>query len=168
LLSEQIPFSQVVTCHVHVLTFHAFNIHAVKSQSSTYKGNTSTFKAEMTDRSYGYPNCGSRRHSFSGRKTRLLLLPPAVGSVACSSLCSIDSVADGLAIHGNHVCRSCSAASDIPGPLLSPPWIFCGSAPSRQSPNTCRLKGHGHGEPQIETLDTLSGTSPERSDLSQH
>lgn len=64
------------------LLYHAFNIHGVKYQSSTYKSNTITFTAEMTDRSFSCPNCGSRRHTFSGRKARLLLLPP-VGRKRC-------------------------------------------------------------------------------------
>lgn len=64
------------------LLYHAFNIRGVKYQSSTYKSNTITFRAEMTDRSFSCPACGSRRHNFSGRKTRLLLLPP-VGRKRC-------------------------------------------------------------------------------------
>lgn len=64
------------------LLYHAFNIKSVKYCSSSYKGNTIIFRAEMIDRKFKCPLCQAIQHTFSGKKVRTLHLPP-VGRKRC-------------------------------------------------------------------------------------
>ena len=64
------------------LLYHAFNIKSVKYCSSSYIGNTIILNAEMTDRKFNCPECQATQHTFSGRKSRMLHLPP-VGRKRC-------------------------------------------------------------------------------------
>jgi transposase len=64
------------------ILYHAFGLKGIRYSSTHYNGDALIFRAEMTDALIQCPQCGCRKATMKGRKTRWLFMSP-IGRKKC-------------------------------------------------------------------------------------